>query len=72
MDITRRALLPAIGLAAGVSGVQIAEAALPLRVVATADGPYVSRVVDLGSSGSPGERRHFEAHNQHCYIWEIG
>ncbi len=72
MDITRRALLPAISLAAGVSGVQVAEAALPLRVVATADGPYVSRVVDLGSSGPPSERRPFEPHNQNRYIWEIG
>jgi hypothetical protein len=72
MDITRRALLPAISLAAGVPGVQIAAAALPLRVVATADGPYVSRVVDLGAAGQPGEPRVFEAHNRNRYIWEVG
>jgi hypothetical protein len=72
MDITRRDILPATVMAAGLAGVKIAEAALPLRAVATADGPYVSRLVDHGACGPPAKRRRLEDHNQDRYVLEIG
>jgi hypothetical protein len=72
MMITRRALLPATFMVTGFTGVEAAKAASPLKVVATADGPYVSRVIDLGDYGAPTRRRPLAEHNRDAYVLEIG
>jgi hypothetical protein len=76
MELTRRAILPAPILVATLAGAQAAEAALPLRVVATADGPYVSRVIDHDGGArraAPAPRpRTMAEHNQDSYLWQIG
>jgi hypothetical protein len=72
MMITRRDLLPATFMIAGVTGIESAKAAIPLKVVATADGPYVSSLVDLGAYGAPMERRPLATHNRDAYVLQIG
>ena len=73
--ITRRAMLPAPIALAAAGSVKAAEAALPLRVVATADGPYVSRIIDLGTEPyhqPQAPRRPLAEHNRDRYVLEIG
>jgi hypothetical protein len=72
MMITRRALLPATVLVTSFAGVEVAKAASPLKVVATADGPYVSRVIDLGAYGAPAQRRPLAEHNRDAYVLQVG